>query len=502
MHEKQEVRQKMRYKNPIIKGFNPDPSVCFANGKYYLVTSSFQYFPGVSLFESSDLVNWKQIGHVLTRKSQLPLNKIGSSGGIYAPTIRYSNGIFYMVTTNVNENKNFYVTTSDIYGEWSEPITVAQDGIDPSLFFENGRAFFISNGTDDYGDNGITQCEIDIETGKKLSPSKTIWHGSGGRYLEAPHLYKINGYYYLMAAEGGTEYGHMVTCARSLEIFGEYENCPHNPILTNRNKGGYQIQGVGHGDLIQKHETGEWFLVHLGFRQIDMWAPYHHLGRETFLTPVKFGSDGWFKAGNDGTTSFEYDINGNFIQAQKTAVSFENLNDWVFLRNPNMDNYELSSNKWILRGTDVTLDDVDSPTFIATRQCEFVGNIKAKICSEGAEAGISIYMDERHRYDLAIRSDNEGYEAILRLTVGSAQYIRNARKLSGSSAEIQIKFDNLKYDFSVKEDSFLFDFGVMETRYVSSEVAGGFTGVMFAMYAIGPDSQATFTDFEIDYQNK
>lgn len=194
----------MKYQNPIVRGFYPDPSVCAANGKYYLVCSSFQYFPGVPLFESDDLVNWTQIGHVLTRKSQVMLDKIASSGGVFAPTIRFNNGRFYMVTTNDSTHKNFYVYTDNIYGEWSEPIEVDQDGIDPSLYFEDDCVYFMSNGTDDEGKGGVVQCEINIATGKKLSPSKCIWQGTGGRFLESPHLYKINGTYYLMAAEGGT----------------------------------------------------------------------------------------------------------------------------------------------------------------------------------------------------------------------------------------------------------------------------------------------------------
>ena len=188
----------MIYKNPVLKGFYPDPSVCFANGKYYLVTSTFQYFPGVALFESDNLVNWKQIGYVLTRPEQVMLDKIPASGGVFAPTIRYNNGRFYMVTTNDTTHRNFYVYTDDIYGEWSDPIEVDQGGIDPSLYFEDGRTFFISNGQDDYGEGGVVQCEIDIATGKKLSHSKSIWKGSGGRYLESPHVYKINGRYYLI----------------------------------------------------------------------------------------------------------------------------------------------------------------------------------------------------------------------------------------------------------------------------------------------------------------
>ena len=144
----------MKYQNPIVRGFYPDPSVCAANGKYYLVCSSFQYFPGVPLFESDDLVNWTQIGHVLTRKSQVMLDKIASSGGVFAPTIRFNNGRFYMVTTNDSTHKNFYVYTDNIYGEWSEPIEVDQDGIDPSLYFEDDCVYFMSNGTDEEGNVG------------------------------------------------------------------------------------------------------------------------------------------------------------------------------------------------------------------------------------------------------------------------------------------------------------------------------------------------------------
>ena len=258
----------MIYKNPVVRGFYPDPSVCFANNKYYMVCSSFQYFPGVPIFESEDLVNWKQIGHCLTRKSQVMLENSVSSGGVFAPTIRFNNSTFYMVTTNTSVSKNFYITTNDVYGEWSDPIFVEQDGIDPSLLFDDEHVYFISNGTDDEGNNGITQCEIDIKTGKKLSSSKIIWPGSGGRYLESPHMYKINGEYYLMAAEGGTEYGHMITYARSSSVWGEFESYAQNPVLTNRNLGGYMIQGVGHGDLIQ-NQKGDWFVLHLGFRQID-----------------------------------------------------------------------------------------------------------------------------------------------------------------------------------------------------------------------------------------
>ncbi|MBQ6634633.1 MAG: family 43 glycosylhydrolase, partial [Ruminococcus sp.] len=169
----------MRYSNPVIKGCFPDPSICKADGKYYLAASSFQFFPGVPIFESDDLVNWRLIGHALTRQSQLPLEGTNSCSGIFAPTLRYHDGKFYMVTTNTTTGGNFYVCTDDIYGEWSEPRYVEQGGIDPSLYFEDGRTYFMSNGSDDEGCYGIVQCEIDLETGKKLTPGRSIWNGCG-----------------------------------------------------------------------------------------------------------------------------------------------------------------------------------------------------------------------------------------------------------------------------------------------------------------------------------
>lgn len=378
----------MKYKNPVISGFYPDPSVCAANGKYYMVCSSFQYFPGVPLFESEDLVNWKQLGYVLTRKSQVMLENIGSSGGVFAPTIRYHEGRFYMVTTNDTTHQNFYVYTDDIYKEWSDPIYVAQGGIDPSLYFEDGHVYFMSNGCDDAGVGGVTQCEIDIATGKKLSESKCIWKGSGGRFLESPHLYHIGGFYYLMAAEGGTEYGHMITYARGTSVWGPFENYAHNPVLTNRNKAPFIIQGIGHGDLI-RDDNGDWHILCLGFRQMHMWRAYHTLGREVFLVPVYFDGDGWFHAGTDGTADFEYELKGTFSQQVKKEYTFENTDfgiDWCYLRHPDESRYELSADRAVLYGGVNTLDDVASPTFLAMRQKDFVFRLSALLKLEELSA--------------------------------------------------------------------------------------------------------------------
>ncbi len=484
----------MKYQNPIVRGFYPDPSVCAANGKYYLVCSSFQYFPGVPLFESDDLVNWTQIGHVLTRKSQVMLDKIASSGGVFAPTIRFNNGRFYMVTTNDSTHKNFYVYTDNIYGEWSEPIEVDQDGIDPSLYFEDDCVYFMSNGTDDEGKGGVVQCEINIATGKKLSPSKCIWQGTGGRFLESPHLYKINGTYYLMAAEGGTEYGHMITCARSDSVWGRFESFPKNPVITNRNKAPHIIQGIGHGDLIQD-KYGNWHILCLGFRQLGEWVPYHNLGREVFLVPVTWGEDGTFFAGNDGTCDFEYEIKGDFSQELCCRYTFANSRlEWVNLRHPVTENYELTDEKAVLRGTEKTLDDVDSPTFLGIRQREFNGVIRAKVILEGGEAGITAYMCEQEHYDIAVRKTDSGYEAAAKLNIGGIKHTAGTCPISGNGAELIIKTDSKGYSLIVSENGGEKVLGYGQAKYLSSEVSGGFTGTVLGLYAV--NGTAEFTEFE------
>lgn len=492
----------MKYKNPVIKGFYPDPSVCFAEGKYYLVSSSFQYFPGVPVFESDDLVNWKQTGCVLTRTEQVHLDKINSSGGVFAPTIRYNNGRFYMVTTNDTTHENFYLYTDDIHGEWSKPITVRQDGIDPSLLFDDdGHVYFISNGTDDHGEGGVVQCEIDIETGKKLSESRCIWKGSGGRFLESPHMYKINDEYYLMAAEGGTEYGHMITYARSKSVWGEFESYPHNPVLTNRNKAPYIIQGIGHGDLICD-KNGRWHILCLGFRQEGIWIPYHHLGREVFLIPVTFGSDGWFTAGIDRTADSEYETEGNFIQEKLPVYTFENTDfkyEWAYLRKPRFENYTFEKDKFILRGSEITLDDVDSPTFTALRQRDFKMDFSVDIeISEKGEGGITVYMCENEHCELSVRSSESGFEGILKLNIGGIKHIQKAVPLTSGKARLVIRSDEMDYRFYISENGREEFLGSMMTKYLSSEVSGGFTGVMTGLYAVG-DVTAEFTGLRIEY---
>ena len=498
----------MKIKNPILRGFYPDPSVCEANGKFYMVCSSFQYFPGVPLFESDDLINWKQIGHCITRSSQIDLKEVNSSGGVFAPTIRYNDGVFYMVTTNDTYHKNFYITTTDIYGEWSEPIFVDQGGIDPSLFFEDGKTYFMSNGSDEEGNGCIYQCEINPLTGEKLSESVPMWKGSGGRYLESPHLYKIGDWYYLMAAEGGTEYGHMITYARGKSVYGPFENYPGNPVLTNRNLGGHQstIQGIGHGDLIQDRE-GNWFILCLGFRQMAMWSPFHHLGREVFIAPVNWQTDGWFTAGNRGIVQAEMEL--ACTKEQKAVDYSVNLADLsqnpcrlIYLREPVRENYELREDVFRLRGTKTNLFEAASPTFAGIRQSEFNTELKCKISTRSGEAGITMYMDQGNHYDIFVDNTGEKASVALRICLANLKVVTNSVPISiedgVATTGIKIVSDCYDYHFYVidgDEEKYL---GNGLTKYLSSEVCGGFTGVVSAFYAVDEAETGEWAEFS-DY---
>lgn len=488
----------MKVNNPIIRGFYPDPSVCKANGKYYMVCSSFEYFPGVPLFESEDLINWKQIGHCLTRKTQVDLHEINSSGGVFAPTIRYNNGRFYMVTTNDTYHKNFYVYTDNIYGEWSEPVFVEQDGIDPSLFFEDGKTYFMSNGSDPEDNNGcIFQCEIDAVTGKKLTESRPVWKGSGGRYLESPHLYHFGEWYYIMAAEGGTEYGHMVTYARARSLYGPFEQYPSNPVLTNRNLGGHQstIQGIGHADLVQD-DKGNTFMFCLGFRQIGMWQPFHHLGREVFIVPVHWNKDGWFTAGVDGIVCKEMELDIDAAPCDyngKYNVSLDKMDAgslrWCHLREYKEENYKFADGCLNLKGVKAGLSDISAPTFAGIRQSEFNTVLNVNVKSDAKEAGITFYMCEKHHYDLAVCNNNGKKTVILRLCIGDATQIVKEEEFAQDSEEASFRVvsTNEDYSFYAKcggEEVFM---GKAGTKYLSSEVAGGFTGTVMAMYAVNKD---------------
>jgi alpha-N-arabinofuranosidase len=396
------------YENPVIKGYNPDPSICRAGDDFYLITSSFEYFPGVPVYKSRNLVNWELIGHCLSRPGQLKVDSAMPSGGIYAPTLRFYNGKFYMTTTNVSHKGNFIITADDPAGPWSDPVWITQGGIDPDLFFDDdGTLYFTSTGSDD-GKTGIYICTLHPETFEQLTGSALLTEGGGGRFTEAPHIYKKDGYYYLLLAEGGTEYGHMVTIFRSRSVTGEYLPCPHNPILTHRGSNAQYnpIQATGHADMVTD-KNGNWWLVALAIRPLP-GVMLHNLGRETFLAKVEWDGDGWPVAGNGGTLELTMSAPLPEAPAPRDDRFFDDYSeikkDYLHIRNPNYENYrrDRAEKSITLRGSGTQLNQYfgDSPTFLGVRQREFEMTAKAAVtvAQDGAKGGLVAYYSPDYHY--------------------------------------------------------------------------------------------------------
>ena len=498
-------------RNPVIAGFHPDPSVCCVGEDFYLVNSSFQYFPGVPVYHSKDLVNWELISNVLDRESQLSLRGATSWRGIYAPTIRYHKGLFYMITTNIGNGGNFMVTATNPAGPWSEPIWLQQQGIDPSLWFdEDGKCYMVSN-----PDNTIMLCEIDPKTGKQLTPSRPLWRGTGGRYPEGPHIYKKDGYYYLLISEGGTELAHRLTIARSHHIEGPYEANPDNPLLTNCCLAGQtkQLQGTGHGDFVQTPD-GSWWVVFLAYRQFG--GAYHHLGRETCLAPVEWKEGEWPVV--NGGQPIDTMMVCNLLPLQpvkkhcRGSLADGRLGaEWVSLQNPvrpaevctvksqhGKDAYGIR-----LYASESSLTENNRPSFIGIRQEDVAFSLETGVAalSNGVvETGLTVYQIHDGHADLFIRKDDRGYHVGLRYRVKSIDEVVKEEKLDVAPQQVSLRVlsDGMKYRFYYsrkRQEERWQELGSIDCSLLSTEVVGGFTGITLGLYAQG-DGHVDFQSFD------
>ena len=282
---------KKSFINPILPGFSPDPSICRVGPDFYLVNSSFSWFPGIPIYHSRDLVNWKLIGHGLSRQKQINLDGVKDKDGIWAVTIRYSEGLFYLSGTASKSGGNFYMTAKDPAGEWSDPVWLKNaPGIDGSLFWDNKKCYYIGNRYD-FKKDWPGQCaiwiqELDLVKGELVGIPKdlTFGHANNASNTEGAHLYKINNRYLLISAEGGTDNYHAITSHSSNYLFGPYASDKINPVLSHRQLGSkYPIQAVGHADLVDT-PNGEWWATVLGKRFENGSA----LTRETFLCKIEF----------------------------------------------------------------------------------------------------------------------------------------------------------------------------------------------------------------------
>ena len=510
------------FKNPVLPGFHADPSVCRVGDDFYLVNSTFQYFPGVPVFHSKDLVNWEQVGNCLTRSSQVDLRNTDGNSGIYAPTIRYNEGRFYMVTTVFPSRRHFYVWTDNPAGEWSEPIVIdfAIGSCDPTLFFDDGHCYFL------WKEGDIKICEIDVDTGRQLGEIHHLGTGLGGRYPEGPHIYKKDGYYYLLLAEGGTEHGHHVNILRSRSLFGPYEPNPANPILShfNMKMQNSPIQGLGHADLVQAPDSS-WWMICLGYRTSGYLQ--HVMGRETMLAPVQWKEGGWPVVNQDGTLQIDMQCKTlplvpmakepmreefNYINRQSPHDSYHSLGlpmGWMSLCNPDYTKYSLTERKGWLRlrpstiNLSATIIPADSsfpelrlaahglsPTFVARRQTELHFSATALLdlshLTEGIQAGITAYAAPLNHYDVV--AERRGGKLFVKSNVrlGQTAHSECEIPLDGNRAYLRITSDQDFYYMMVSTDGTDFiPLAKMEYRFLSTETIGGFTGVMLGLFAQG-----------------
>lgn len=486
------------YQNPIIKGFHPDPSICKDEHSYYLVTSSFEFLPGVPLFKSQDLINWQQIGHCLTRDSQIDLHGTPVSGGIFAPTIRYHQGTFYMITTNITKG-NFIVSSKNPEEGFSNPVWLDIDGIDPSLYFENDKVYVQNVARDASGISFIQQSQIDIHTGKILSGPSFLSKGCGGRDAEAPHLYKINGWYYLFLAEGGTREGHMVTVQRSRNLDGPYEISPYHPMVSNRDKAVEPLQSVGHADLIQDGQ-GQWWIVCLATRPNNQ---HHHLGRETILLPVEWTEDGWPVV--PGSYARET-ITINREIEQKNDSSFDDCfesaalrYDYNTIRDFLKENIDTSIRGQLkLTGNGSTLLTADSPLFVGVRQTEndCVFETEMTLPSDGSKAGLSVYIDNLHHMEIGITNHHNNCSLYVKKNVEDLQIVSQEIPVEGANLTLGIEANKDKYTFYYLNDqSQKIIVDTTSVRHLTIEASNSpFTGVYGGMFIEG-DGQVVFQRF-------
>jgi alpha-N-arabinofuranosidase len=516
-----------RINNPILAGFYPDPSICRVGEDYYLVTSTFAYFPGVPIFHSRDLVSWNQIGNILDRPEQLDLLGAKHSGGIYAPTIRYHEGTFYMITTNVSHGGNFIVTTEKPEGPWSKPYFIeGAEGIDPSLFFDDdGKCYYTGTrerreGGRYFGDNEIWAQELDLKTMKLVGESYALWHGALREVVwpEGPHLYKKDGKYYLLIAEAGTDYDHAVTVACGTSLKEPFMGYKCNPILTHRHLGhDYPIVNVGHGDLVET-QNGEWYMVVLASRPYGGY--YRNLGRETFLVPVTW-ERGW-PVINKGVGLLEATVKTPELLPAPVAKLPEREDfdcerlpyHFVHLRNPKPENYSLTERKGYLRLrlAPEKITELVSPTYIGIRQTgmSFVLETEMEFLpqSRDEEAGLVILQSNEFHYRF-VNTVRDGIKVLqlIRCFKGEEEVLSLvqiediSRNESGIRLRITAEKQDLRFAYSYDGKSYHIVKAGVDARILSTDVAGGFVGNTMGLYCTGKES-GNFADFDwIYYKN-
>ncbi len=500
-----------QYRNPILSGYYPDPSVLRVGDDYYLALSSFVNFPGLPIFHSKDLVNWTQIANALDRPTQVDFGGLNLSRGIYAPALSYHDGLFYLITTCVECRGNFIITAKNPAGPWSDPIWLPFEGIDPSIYWEGDRAYIINNRAPNEpprydGHRAIWIQEYDWRAGKMVGDSTQLVNGGVDItkkpvWIEGPHIFRKDGYYYLTAAEGGTSVNHSQVVLRSRDLKGPYVPYVGNPILTQRNLSANRanpVTSAGHAQLVQT-QNGDWWATFLAVRPYE--GDFYNIGRETFLLPVTW-KDGWPIILPKGQAiPFVGDapklprgkppavpISGDFsyvdsFDGDRLAMS------WIGVRTPKQPLYRLDKGDLILSSGARLGDQAGVPGFIGRRQQHHVATMSTTVRfvpeKEGDRAGLAaIQSDESYLFFGITRLGGKPVVALFNRDKGTETLLASAQLAARGPVTLAIRQDGgtMAFDYTVGGRKVSLKRGI-DARFLSTKTAGGFTGTIVGPYA-------------------
>lgn len=513
------------YINPINSGFYPDPSITRAGDDYYMIHSSFSYYPGIPIFHSKDLVNWEQIGHVLDRPSQLQVDGLAISEGVFAPTIEYHDGTFYVINTIVGGGGNFIVTTDDPAGDWSDPMWLnGVGGIDPSLFFDDdGTTYVLNNDAPEgeplyQGHRAIWIRPYDLEANEPAGEAKVLVNGGVDIseqpiWIEGPHMMKVNGEYILHNAEGGTGPQHSQVVFKGDDPMGPFTPWDENPILTQRHISPdreFPVEYVGHADMV-KTQNDEWWAIFLGVRPYE--GGHFNTGRETFLLPVTWTEDGWptiLDYESEETVPVKLErpdlplsedpvppTNGNFTYTDDFNDS--KLADyWTMIRTPQSQWWNISDNGQLqIESRSETISGTGNPSFIGKRQKNAYATVSTKMTfdpeAEGNVAGLVAFQGERYYYLLGVTVNEEGEKEIyLEKSEGDQKEVIASEVIEENPDNeyyLKIQARGGEYDFSYgfSEDEWQPLYEGADGTILSTTKAGGFVGTVIGMYAYTPE---------------
>lgn len=503
--------------NPILKGFCPDPSIVRAGDDYYIATSTFEWWPGVHLWHSRDLVHWEQLPSPLNRTSQLNMLGNPTSGGIWAPDISYDGTRFYLVFTDVKtkkgryyNNHNYMVWAEDIRGPWSEPVYLNSTGFDPSMLHDSdGRKYLINMRN---GFKGVLVQEFDPEQGKLVGEVKNVFRGTEIGFTEGPHIYHIGGWYYCLVAEGGTGYEHCVTMARSRSLWGPYEADPENPVLTSAQNDPTLLQKAGHGDLV-KTQNGEWYLVHLCARP-PQGKKRCILGRETGIQKAYWNEEGWLRLSSGGRiarneTEEASGINVLNINACKERDDFTDpVLDvrYSVPRVPLGENASLSIRPgWLRLYGQESLNSLHHVSLVAVRQTEY--RARAETCMEFSPTcpeqfgGLSYMYDAANFYLFGKTADEEGREVLTIVktdTLTTTDEIVPIRLPEGKRVWLRIAAESREAAcfYSLDGKNWVDTGARLDTEILTDEHCRGFTGAHLGMYCHDMTGGKQYADFD------